>query len=177
LIDHGGGHVSPAIVHAGDIEFNKQTKHYGLFKTAKDATKMLIALAAELGLCHAILQVEKRVKGKSCFGYQLKKCKGTCVGKEPMVAHSMRLVQGLTKLQLKTWPFDGPALLEEGDEVLVVDQWCFLGVAGSDDEVAARLETRKPQFDRDTYRILVKVVGKMRPSMRSTPYQRKLNFA
>ena len=164
LVDLGGGHISPNIVHAGDIDFSKATKLYGLFKTAKAATKMLIELAAEYGLCHAMLQVEKRVQGKSCFGYQLKKCKGTCVGKEPLVAHSMRLVKGLTKLQLKTWPFEGPAVLEEGEEVLVVDQWCFLGVAGSEDEVATRLETRRPQFDRDTYRILSKVVGDMRPS-------------
>jgi DNA polymerase-3 subunit epsilon len=177
LVDHGGGHMSPEIVHAGDIDFSKSTKLYGLFKTTRDATKTLIGLAAEYGLCHAMLHVEKRVKGKSCFGYQLKKCKGTCVGNEPLIAHSMRLVQGLTKLQLKIWPFDGPALLEEGDEVLVVDQWCFLGVAGSDDEVASKLETRRPQFDRDTYRILSKVVGKMRPSKRSGAYQHKLAFA
>ena len=76
----------------------------------------------------------------------------------------MRLVQGLTKLQLKTWPFDGPAYLQEGNEVLLIDKWCFLGVAGSLAELAGNLETIRPQFDRDTYRILSKVVGDMRPS-------------
>ena len=79
----------------------------------------------------------------------------------------MRLVQGLTKLQLKTWPFDGPAYLEEGNEVLLIDKWCFLGVAGSATELASNLESRRPQFDRDTYRILSKVVGDMRPSGKS----------
>jgi DNA polymerase-3 subunit epsilon len=66
-------------------------------------------------------------------------------------------------LQLKTWPFDGPAYLEEGNEVLLIDNWCFLGVAGSLAELAGNLETRRPQFDRDTYRILSKVVNDMRP--------------
>ena len=42
----------------------------------------------------------------------------------------------------------------------------FLGAAGSEAELAAKLETSKPQFDRDTYRILSKVVNKMRPSVK-----------
>ena len=75
----------------------------------------------------------------------------------------MRLVQGLTKLRLKAWPFDGPAYLEEGKEVLLIDKWCFMGVAGTSAELAGNLETRRPPFDRDTYRILSKVVGDMRP--------------
>ena len=124
---------------------------------------MLIALAAEYGLCHVTLDIEKRSAGKPCFGHQLKKCKGAYIGQEPLIAHSMRLIQGLTKLQLKTWPFDGPSYLEEGNEVLLIDKWCFLGVAGSVAELAGNLETRRPQFDRDTYRILSKVVGDMRP--------------
>ena len=127
---------------------------------------MLIALAVEYGLCHVTLEIEKRTSAKPCFGFQLKKCRGACVGREPLIAHSMRLVQGLTKLQLKTWPFDGPAYLEEGNEVLLIDRWCFMGVAGSADELAGNLETRRPQFDRDTYRILSKVVGDMRPSVK-----------
>ena len=166
LVDHGNGHFSPEIVYARDIDFSDQSKLYGLFKTAKEATKMLIALAAEYGLCHVMLAIEKRSSAKPCFGYQLKKCKGACVGREPLIAHSMRLVQGLTKLQLKTWPFDGPAYLEEGNEVLLIDKWCFMGVAGSAAELAGNLETRRPQFDRDTYRILSKVVGDMRTSVK-----------
>ena len=75
----------------------------------------------------------------------------------------MRLVQGLTKLRLQTWPSDGPAYPEEGKEVLLIDKWCFMGVAGTSAELAGNLETRRPPFDRDTYRILSKVVGDMRP--------------
>ena len=164
LVDRGFGYFSPEIVYARDIDFGGQCKLYGLFKSPKDATKKLLTLAAKYGLCHVALEIEKRSPLKPCFGYQLKKCKGACVGTEPLIAHSMRLVQGLTKLQLKTWPFDGPAFLEEGNEVLLIDKWCFLGVAGSAAELADNLETRRPQFDRDTYRILSKVVGDMRPT-------------
>ena len=60
----------------------------------------------------------------------------------------------------------GPAYLTEGDELLVVDQWCYLGAARSDEELWPLLDTRRPQFDRDTYRILSKVVGRMRPVAR-----------
>ena len=163
LVDRGFGYFSPEIVYARDIDFGGQSNVYGLFKSAKDATKKLSTLAAKHGLCHVALEIEKRSPAKPCFGFQLKKCKGACVGQEPLIAHSMRLVQGLTKLRLKTWPFDGPAYLEEGKEVLLIDKWCFMGVAGTSAELAGNLETRRPPFDRDTYRILSKVVGDMRP--------------
>ena len=163
LVDRGFGYFSPEIVYARDIDFGRQSNVYGLFKSAKDATKKLSTLAAKHGLCHVALDIEKRSPAKPCFGFQLKKCKGACVGQEPLIAHSMRLVQGLTKLRLKTWPFDGPAYLEEGNEVLLIDKWCFMGVAGSSAELAGNMETRRPPFDQDTYRILSKVVGDMQP--------------
>ena len=163
LIDHGLGHITPAIIYARELDFGPQSNIYGLFKSAKEATSVLAELAAEYGLCHAILELEKVKSGKPCFAHQVKKCKGACVGAEPLVAHSGRLLQGLSNLRLKTWPFGGPAYLKEGDEMLVVDHWCYLGAARSDEELWPLLEQRRPQFDRDTYRILSKVVGRLRP--------------
>lgn len=65
-----------------------------------------------------------------------------------MVQHSLRLCDALITPRLKTWPFDGPALLSEGGGVdHVVDAWCYLGTVSSDAEVAALLEKGKPCFD------------------------------
>ena len=75
----------------------------------------------------------------------------------------MRLLEGLSKLQLITWPFAGPAYLKEGEEVLLVDNWCFLGTAESHEELWTLFENQRAQFDRDTYRILSRVVNKMKP--------------
>ena len=163
LADCGTGQLSPEIICVQARDFGQPTSLYGLFKSAKEATAALLALALEYGLCHAILGLEQVKKGKPCFAHQVRKCKGACIGAESFAAHSTRLLQGLSKLRLKSWPFGGPAYLAEGDELLVVDQWCYLGAARSDEELWPLLDTRRPQFDRDTYRILSKVVGRMRP--------------
>ena len=124
---------------------------------------MLIELAGAHRLCHSILGLEKVKAGKPCFAYQVKKCKGACVGDEPLAAHTIRLAQPLSRLKLKSWPHRGPAWLKEGNDVLVVDHWCYLGSAKSDDELWSLLEEGRPQFDRDTYRILSKVADQLLP--------------
>ena len=74
---------------------------------------------------------------------------------------------GWAKLRLETWPFPGPAVLREGDAVHVVDHWRYLGSARSDEEIAALLADGRGQFDRDTYRILIKVADQMTALARS----------
>ena len=163
LIDHGKDHLTPVVVYARELDFGKQSGIYGLFKSGKEANSILAELAVQYSLCHGVLEFEKVKSGKPCFAYQVKKCKGACVGAESLASHSTRLVQGLSKLRLKTWPFGGPAYLKEGSEVLVIDNWCYLGAARSDEELWPLLDERRPQFDRDTYRILSKVVSRMQP--------------
>ncbi len=163
LVDHGMGLATPEIVHARDLDFGRQNGLYGLFKHRREAEQVLIDLADAHGLCHGLLGLEKVATGKPCFAHQLHKCKGACVGKEKPAAHTVRLVQALAKLQLKSWPFSGPAMLKEGDDVLVIDHWCYLGTAKSEDELWALLEQGRPQFDRDTYRILSKVANRLVP--------------
>ena len=163
LVDQGAGLVAPEIVYARDLDFGRQANLYGLFKSAKEAEKVLFDIANAHGLCHGILGLEKVKPGKPCFARQVRKCLGACVGEEPLVAHTLRLAQSLTKLKLKAWPFPGPAGFKEGDEVLVVDRWCYLGTAKSDDELWDVLDRGRPQFDRDTYRILVKVADRLVP--------------
>jgi len=163
LAESENGHLTPTIVYARDLHPGENKNRYGLFKSAKAATAALRELAVNYGLCHAVLELEKIKAGSACFARQLKKCRGACVGAEPTVAHSMRLLEGLSKLRLKVWPFAGPAYLREGGEVLLVDNWCVLGIAKSDEELWQMVEWPQPQFDRDSYRILSKVATKMRP--------------
>ena len=68
-----------------------------------------------------------------------------------------------TKLRLKTWPFNGPAILREGRVIHVIDAWCHLGTAEDETDMHNLLEAGKPAFDRDTYRILLKHLPKMQP--------------
>lgn len=163
LVDEGEGWLRPALASAHDLDFRLQASCYGLFKNAREATEVLRSLAAEHNLCDALLGLEKGVPGKPCFGYQIRRCKGACVGKEPLAKHTMRLLAGLTRVKLMTWPFPGPALIREGEEAHLLDGWRYLGTARSEGEIAALLASPRPPFDRDTYRILAKAVGRMVP--------------
>lgn len=153
----------PALVYARDLELGRQPDLYGLFKSGQEAKKALQDIAKLAELCPVILGLEKGVEGKRCFARQLKRCRGACCGEESVLQHNLRLVDALGKLRLKTWPFNGPALLAEGKVWHVIDAWCHLGTARCEDDIRACLESSRPGFDRDTYRILVKHLGKMRP--------------
>ena len=137
---------------------------YGLFQSMTEARRSLRGLAEEHGLCQALLGLEKRKPGEACFGRQLKRCQGACEGGESLERHHLRVMAALAKLKVRDWPFAGPAFLKEGEAVLVFQDWAYLGVARSESDLEDCLAGRRQiQFDRDTYRILLKVVGQMRP--------------
>ena len=163
LVDEGNGWLRPELVGARDLDFGIHASCYGLFKSAREAGAVLRALAAEHNLCDALLGLEKTAPGKPCFGYQIKRCSGACVGNEPPTKHTLRLVGALARLKLVSWPLNGPALIREGDEAHLIDAWRYLGTARSDEELYALRAAGRPQFDRDTYKILVKYVAKMIP--------------
>jgi len=143
------------------------TQAFGLFHAAKDARKALTDIARAHQLCLKCLGMEQGAG--SCFAYQVGKCKGACVGKEPLMLHSLRLNLALSSLKLKAWPFPGRiALRERGsadgafegtalEEFHVLDHWTYLGTARSEEEVAAFSAPRhRTDFDADVYRILVR---------------------
>jgi hypothetical protein len=55
-------------------------------------------------------------------------------------------------------------VLKEGERALLFNQWAYLGSATCEEELDDLLRSPGPlQFDRDTYRILLRVVGQMKP--------------
>lgn len=163
LIDEGEGWLRPQLASAHDLDMSIRSACYGLFKTSKEATDVLRVLANEFNLCDVLLGLEKVVPGKACFGHQIKRCKGACIGHEPYAKHTMRLVGALSRLKLACWPLNGPALIREGDEAHLIDGWRYLGTVKSEAEIDALLDAGRPPFERDTYKILAKYIGKMVP--------------
>jgi DNA polymerase III subunit epsilon len=163
LIDEGEGWLRPQLLALADIDSGVTSACYGLFKSTKEATNALRALAESHNLCDILLGLEKAKPGKPCFGHQLKRCKGACVGKEPYAKHTVRLITALVSLKLVAWPFASPALVREGDEAHLIEGWRYLGTATSDEELYALLDSSRPPFDRDIYKILTKHVGKLTP--------------
>lgn len=171
LVDEGDGWLRPQLAQARDLDFGLGASCYGLFKNAREATDVLRALADSHQLCDVLLGLDKAKPGKPCFGHQIRRCKGACIGAEPYAKHTMRLVGALARLKLVAWPFAGPALIREGDDSHLVDGWRYLGAARDDDALAALLAAGRPPFDRDIYKLLAKYVGKMVPlaSRRRSP--------
>ncbi len=163
LIDEGEGWLRPHLASAHELDLGLGCSCYGLFKTSKEANDVLRALATEYNLCDALLGLDQAAPGKPCFGYQIKRCKGACVGHEPYAKHTMRLLGGLTRLKLLSWPFTGPALIREGDEAHLINCWRYLGTVRTEQEIPELLACKRPSFDRDIYKILAKYVSRMTP--------------
>ena len=163
LVDEGEGWLRPQLALAADLDFDIHTACYGLFKSAKEANEVLRKLVESHHLCDVLTGLDKAKPGKPCFGHQIRRCKGACIGKEPLAKHTMRLMAALTSLKLVSWPFTGPALIREGEEVHLIEGWRYLGTAKSDEDLHALRDGPRPPFDRDAYKLLAKYVSKMVP--------------
>lgn len=156
------GRTQPVLTYASEHDFGRADRLYGLFSSKRKAETALRELAESHQLCLVQLGLEKSSgHNKPCFGWQLRRCKGVCVGKEAESFHRARLEAALSSLHVKTWPHAGAVgLVErfnaERTDIHVVNNWCYLGTARSDDELSALLEQSpaRPSFDLDTYKIL-----------------------
>jgi len=153
-------HLRPELTWADELDFGAQDNLYGLYHSQRDAIKALRGLAEQHQLCLSVLNIEKTSKGRPCFAYQLKKCRGACCGKEPALTHAARLLIAMSKLKLNSWPYPGAIAIREGEELHVLDHWCYLGTAKTDAELQTILESGRPAFDRDTYQLLSKALKK-----------------
>ena len=152
----------PKIISADTLNPGSISNHYGLFKTNKKAKDTLRKLAKEHQLCEKQFGVEKG-KG-ACFAYQLKNCKGVCVGKESLLQHQIRIMQALQPLKNKTWPFDGRISVREVSvnrrytDIHIFENWCYLGTAHDESQLnqLSLFEKEELMFDLDTYKILLK---------------------
>jgi DNA polymerase-3 subunit epsilon len=173
LIETEHGHLVPVLANASEQDFGRVERLYGLFSGKRKAESALRALAESHQLCLVQLGLEHRSgPRKPCFNWQLKRCKGVCVGKEAESFHRVRLEAALAKLRVQVWPYEGAiGLIErcaERTDVHVVNNWCYLGTAHAEDEVHDLLEQApsRPAFDLDTYKILQRALTNKQVSVR-----------
>ena len=162
----GQAHLVEAVAVDG-VDLAELMQCFGVFHSGKDARKALGDIARAHELCLKVLGLED--SAGSCFAYQVGKCRGACLGKEPLILHSLRLQLALASLKLKSWPFPGRVALRErdarggirecmqGTDLHVVDHWAYLGTARTEEQLA-ELGARESSagFDVDVYRILVR---------------------
>lgn len=158
------GAAAPELVDLADPQSDSGLKDlYGLFRSKKAAHKALRTAAREHDLCLKALQLEAGKGG--CFAYQLKRCRGVCVGDEQPAQHGLRVAQAMAPLKVIEWPYSHPVgVLEENPEaglrqVLVLDQWRVVGAVTPGDELP--LDQRQPEpLDLDTYKILQRYLAR-----------------
>lgn len=176
------GHA-PQFVPAAAIEPNELAGRYGPFASKRSARETLRSLAAQHALCWVRLGLEKR-DGGPCFQRQLKRCAGACVGEESPEAHDARLAQALAGALIPPWPVEGLAVLPERAEhgervdVHVLREWCWLGTASDDGELACLLDAPpRPAFDIDVTRLLLKRWAKGALPLQAVPKADNLTSA
>jgi DNA polymerase-3 subunit epsilon len=148
---------------------------HGLFRSRRAALQALRGIADQHGLCLQSLGFEPARKG-ACFRHQIRRCAGLCAGKETFQAHHARLAAALAKLKSPAWPWRGPVGVVEEDpgrevsEMHLVHQWCYLGTARSEGEVAELLEgARRLRFDLDQFKILARHLAAKRTRVVELP--------
>ena len=161
----GGSSAAPPLQLADvhDAGFGGDDMQFGLFRNAREAKRVIKELAAETGLCLGRLGIEKLADGKPCFGHQIRKCAGVCVGRESAATHDARLAAALARLHVESWPWPGPAFVREGAALLLFDRWRYLGTAHDADALFALLDATPSAFDADIYRIALRARQRLRP--------------
>ena len=149
------------IVTLKDVDPSELEFLYGIFKTKKSAKELIYKLVDEFQLCCKVIGLEKG-KGK-CFGEQVGKCNGVCVGKETHELHHLRLKFSLASHKLKAWPYEGKVGIRELNletnktELHLFEQWCYLETVDSEADLTEAVHCKYSlQFDLDIYRLICK---------------------
>lgn len=167
----------PKFVPALKVALDALSEHHGPFASRGSARSHLIELAREHALCLLTLGLERRSKAAAasladappapCFAFQVKRCRGACVGEEDAPAHATRLADALAHARIDPWPFAGTiALIERRADALredihVIDRWCWLGSVRTLDAAEQLAATDAPRsFEPDVYRILRSALAK-----------------
>ncbi|MFN9211593.1 MAG: exonuclease domain-containing protein [Betaproteobacteria bacterium] len=146
---------------------------FGPFASRASARAALIALANEHGLCLKTMGLERRRRDSPaadpCFGRQLHRCAGACVGEESPAAHATRLRELAAHWQLPPWPHAGAlALVERNAGCLredwhVFDRWCWLGTVRNADAAAQLARAAQRLFEADSAKLVMKALAAKAP--------------
>ena len=163
LLETSGSSPARLGIHDIDAVSDEQRREaYGLYKDRRTAQHAMEEIARAHGLCARVLGLERGAgavgQAGSCFAYQLKRCRGACVGNEAPLLHDTRVRLALAGVRLREWPYPGRVVVVESDwrgeqNCHVLDQWRYLGTVREWEE-AESFRGGDIRFDADIYRIL-----------------------
>lgn len=159
-LDHDAtGILRPSLVSHKDLIPGLQDNLYGLFYSKREANSYLNAVSKKYRLCAALLGLEKVEEGKSCFAYQVKQCGGACIGLASIEMHNLQVQTALNFYKVQAWPYQGAIAIREGEEMIVLNNWCYLGTAINEDELYELADSGEAEFDLDIYKLLKKALA------------------
>ncbi|MDO8694489.1 MAG: exonuclease domain-containing protein [Sheuella sp.] len=159
LAHDSAGVLRPTLVSHQELTPGLQDNLYGLFYSKREAHAYLEAVSKKYRLCAALLGLEKVDEGKSCFAYQVKQCTGACVGMSPIDMHNLQVQTALNFYKVQAWPYQSPIAVREGDEMIVLNNWCYLGTAINEEELYELADSEQGEFDLDIYKLLKKALA------------------
>ncbi len=126
---------------------------YGIYTHKSSARANLEVLTRTFDLCPKLNGLENAAK--SCFRYQLGKCKGACICKEDPEKYNARVEAALGEASVAAWPYQTQVALRVSEtKYLLVDKWIVVGYLNIKGEEMVKAENLEPDFDLDTYKIL-----------------------
>ena len=137
------------------------------------AKQTLLKLIKTFDLCPKLCGVEK---GKGpCFSYQLGKCRGACIGKEPASTYNKRLKVAFEHRGVESWPYSGPILVVEGkpgshQQGFIVHNWVITDTVELTDSGEAMKSPYMEVFDYDAYQIVESYLRRSSSNMKIVPY-------
>lgn len=164
----GVDRTAPELVFASKENFAHTKGRYGLFGTRRKAEARLRELAESQQLCLVLLGLESKANVlDACAAHAVDRCRGGCIGEESPALHRARLELALEDAKVMTWPYPAAVGLVESAadgrrDVHVVQNWCYLGTAHSEEEIWSILNDspERPSFDPEAYKILIRFIKK-----------------
>lgn len=141
---------------SGDLSPAHLSDCVGVFRSKKQAVSFFREAAQEHALCDRLLGIQKT--SGACFGHQLARCKGACVGKEPPLSYNARLLSAVQTKMIYPWPFSSAIIITDASvdrsAGYLFDQWCYLGTVQEEDGAMRVDKEPEIRFDLDVYKIL-----------------------
>jgi DNA polymerase-3 subunit epsilon len=153
------GYTSVALDYYENIPPSELSELLGIFRSRKQAEDFLRNLTKVYTLCPKLLGLQKTTG--PCFQYQLGKCLGACLEKEPPASYNIRFDDAFSRTRIRSWPYKGAVIFEDRDtsgdqgELFIIQNWCLLGAVKFEGELVEQFLKGSSAFDFESYKIMV----------------------
>lgn len=173
------GYASLTLETLDEDSINNTDNIIGLYRSISQAQDHIRSLCKSNHLCLKILGLEKT--GRSCFGYHIGNCPGTCLYEESTENHNERFHLAFSSQKVAPWPWpkETDVILEAQNpingfqEYFLIRNWCLVGHGKRTNDII-NLTSIPMHFDYDQYKIISQAINQGKVLLWSTddiPYQ------